>query len=288
MRRTILVALSLPVLFLGSACAGTIHEPGPPARGPGPGASVEVSFFYGELARYGDWVLVEPYGWVWTPWGTAPGWRPYTVGQWVYTPYGWTWVSDWPWGWAPFHYGRWAWHAPWGWIWIPGRVWAPAWVAWRHGPGWLGWAPLPPGVEWRLGVGLWFGDVDLDLAIGANWWVFVAERDFLEPRPLRRAVPVARNPEILRQTRDVTRYEELGERVAVRSVPVEEIEGRTRRAVPRYEVEDLAAPPRRAEPADHGRVRIYRPEPSARPPAREPEPAAEERRKAVPRKPPPS
>lgn len=289
MRRAIyfflfLLFLSLVLLTLG--CAGAAYEPaGPPAWRPGPEASVEVSFFYGELAPYGDWILIEPYGWVWTPWGTPSGWRPYTVGRWVYTAHGWTWVSEWPWGWAPFHYGRWTWHPHWGWLWIPGRVWAPAWVVWRYGPGWVGWAPLPPGVEWRVGVGLWLGDVDLDLAIGSHWWVFVAERDFLEPRPLRRAVPMIRNPELLRQTRDVTRYEELADRVAVRGVPVEEIERSVGRAVSRREVEDLTAPPPQAtEPVEQDRVRIYRPEPTRRPATREP--PAEERRKAVRKKPP--
>ena len=29
------------------------------------------------------------------------------AGHWLQTEYGWTWISDWDWGWAPFHYGRW-------------------------------------------------------------------------------------------------------------------------------------------------------------------------------------
>jgi len=246
---------------------------------------VEVSFFYDDLAPYGDWRRVEPYGWVWTPWYTPAGWRPYTVGRWIYTADGWTWVSDWRWGWAPFHYGRWDWQPGLGWIWIPGRTWAPAWVVWRHGPGWVGWAPLPPGVEWRAGVGLWLGDVNLDMAIGASWWVFVGERDFLEHRPLRRAVPVTRNPEILRRTRDVTRYDPVGDRVVDRGLPVEEVERAVGRAVPEYKVRELPEPPQAKERIDRDRVRVYRPEPSRRPVPREP--PAKKPKKAVPRKPPP-
>ncbi len=52
-------------------------------------------------------------------------------------PWGWTWVDDAPWGFAPYHYGRWAsFGGRWGWI--PGPygvtpVYAPALVAWIGG-----------------------------------------------------------------------------------------------------------------------------------------------------------
>ena len=39
--------------------------------------------------------------------------------------------------------GYWAWDGR-GWVWVPGTVWAPAWVSWRYGGGYVGWAPLPP------------------------------------------------------------------------------------------------------------------------------------------------
>jgi len=295
MGRSLLVALFLPLLFLASSCAGVIYTPGPPgpvgtagpsgpAWGPGPDASVEVSFFYGDLSPYGHWFQVSPYGWVWAPHGTAADWRPYTVGRWVYTSYGWTWVSEWRWGWAPFHYGRWVWHPPQGWIWVPGDVWAPAWVTWRYGPGWVGWAPLPPGVSWRAGVGLSLGNVDLDVAVGSGGWVFVPERSFLDRRPLRQAVPVSRNREIFRQTRDVTRYEARDGHVLDRGVPVEQVERNLRQAVPRYRVEDLGAPTRPSTRVKKDRVRVYRPEPTRKPAAQEP--PGRQPRKAVPRKPP--
>ena len=62
----------------------------------------------------------------------------------VHTDYGWSYESDWEWGWAPFHYGRWYLDQGYGWVWIPGSAWAPAWVSWRYGGGYVGWAPLPP------------------------------------------------------------------------------------------------------------------------------------------------
>ena len=114
-----------------------------------PADVADVSVFYEPLAPYGTWIALPEYGQVWIPHDVSPAWRPYTIGRWVYTDYGWTWVSDQAWGWAPFHYGRWTFVASYGWVWIPGTVWAPAWVVWRHSPGWVGWAPLPPQVVVR-------------------------------------------------------------------------------------------------------------------------------------------
>ena len=31
-----------------------------------------------------------------------------------------------------------------GWCWIPGTTWGPAWVNWRWGGGYVGWAPMAP------------------------------------------------------------------------------------------------------------------------------------------------
>ena len=103
--------------------------------------------FDSDLSPYGSWEEVPDYGRVWFPSVNYVGveFSPYvTGGHWVYTEYGWTWVSDWDWGWAPFHYGRWLYASGRGWCWRPGRVWAPAWVSWRFGGGYVGWAPLGP------------------------------------------------------------------------------------------------------------------------------------------------
>jgi hypothetical protein len=99
------------------------------------------------LAQAGAWTDDASYGRIWIPSPMVVGenFTPYyTAGHWVLSEYGWTWVSDWGWGWAPFHYGRWVVVAGRGWAWVPGRVWGPAWVAWRSGDGYVGWAPLPP------------------------------------------------------------------------------------------------------------------------------------------------
>ncbi len=108
------------------------------------------------LAPYGGWDYDSSYGYVWSPNVTIVGadFSPYaTCGHWALTEYGWTWVSDWSWGWAPFHYGRWITRAG-RWSWVPGSMWGPAWVSWRSGGGYVGWSPLPPrGVHLAGGYG---------------------------------------------------------------------------------------------------------------------------------------
>ena len=96
---------------------------------------------YEELQRYGAWHESTEYGAVWTPTVLAPGWMPYRSGRWLWVaPWGWTWVDDAPWGYAPSHYGRWV-SIDQRWCWAPGvavarPVWAPALVGWSGGQTW--------------------------------------------------------------------------------------------------------------------------------------------------------
>lgn len=113
------------------------------------GRNTQVTFqhFYDELYPYGEWLNVPQHGYVWRPYNVDANWQPYlTNGRWTYTRYGWTWVSNYAWGWAPFHYGRWQLDSFYGWYWIPGDVWGPAWVEWRFYEGNYWWVPLAPGV----------------------------------------------------------------------------------------------------------------------------------------------
>jgi hypothetical protein len=60
-----------------------------------------------DLDRYGQWEQTPEYGALWVPRSVAADWAPYTTGHWAWVrPWGWTWVDDAPWGFAPFHYGR--------------------------------------------------------------------------------------------------------------------------------------------------------------------------------------
>ncbi|MGN6234586.1 DUF6600 domain-containing protein [Dyella sp.] len=114
---------------------------------------------YEDLDRYGQWQSDDAYGQVWYPATVASDWAPYRDGHWAYVaPWGWTWIDDAPWGFAPYHYGRWI-NVGGRWGWIPGprelrAVYSPALVAFVGGNGWsvsvgagapIGWFPLGPG-----------------------------------------------------------------------------------------------------------------------------------------------
>ncbi len=109
--------------------------------------------FYEPLTAYGRWVVVAGYGRCWVPARVEAGWRPYANGYWQRTDAGWYWASEEPWGWATYHYGRWDFTMEHGWIWIPQTQWAPAWVAWREGGGYVGWAPLRPSFSLNVSIG---------------------------------------------------------------------------------------------------------------------------------------
>jgi uncharacterized membrane protein YgcG len=140
---------------------------------PQPEGDLDASTFDETLSPYGQWVDTGEGpndGRAWRPDPDVVGedFQPYaTGGHWVYSDWGWTWESDYPWGWAPFHYGRWALTPSWGWVWYPGAVWAPAWVDWRFGGGYIGWAPLPP-VGYAVVVQPW-----------RPYWCFVPSNVFI-------------------------------------------------------------------------------------------------------------
>jgi hypothetical protein len=124
---------------------------------------------YQELDAHGQWVQDATYGAVWFPQGTPANWAPFRDGHWEWiAPWGWTWIDDAPWGFAPSHYGRWAMINS-RWAWVPGRlglrpIYAPALVAFIGGgstsawsipiaagrPG-VAWFPLAPGEPWQPG-----------------------------------------------------------------------------------------------------------------------------------------
>ena len=115
---------------------------------------VSLQSFYDELSPYGQWINDPQYGYVWRPDVDQEEFRPYyTNGRWAMTEYGNTWVSNYDWGWAPFHYGRWVYNRYNDWLWIPGTTWGPAWVSWRSGGGQYGWAPLGPTLSIGINIG---------------------------------------------------------------------------------------------------------------------------------------
>jgi hypothetical protein len=123
---------------------------------------ISFNVFYNELTPYGRWINNNQYGRVWVP-NVGRDFHPYaTNGYWVMTDYGNTWVSNYSWGWAPFHYGRWFFDDYYGWSWIPGYEWAPAWVTWRSGGGYYGWAPMAPGIH-----------INININLPGSYWTFI-------------------------------------------------------------------------------------------------------------------
>ena len=85
-------------------------RPAPPASMPAAklGLAPALRPFHDELIEYGDWILVEPIGWVFRPRVNTVAWRPYQEGHWVASyAYGWVWESAEPFGWITDNYGFW-------------------------------------------------------------------------------------------------------------------------------------------------------------------------------------
>ena len=192
--KRIFLALAIGALFL-------------PAPRRATGAEVSIDFFYNSISG-GSWVEVGDYGYCWQPDVAAndPSWRPYSDGYWAYTDVGWTWVSYEDFGWATYHYGRWLRLADYGWIWVPGRnlEWGPAWVSWRTGGAYIGWAPLPPEGEVVYESRPITGQVDIEFDIGPAYYNFCDVRYIGEPVLRERIVDSRQNVTYINQTVNVT------------------------------------------------------------------------------------
>jgi hypothetical protein len=168
---------------------GTYYEPSGQAEGSYAEIRTE-SDFYEPLSPYGRWEVVGSYGRCWIPGGVEAGWSPYSNGDWEQTDAGWYWASDEPWGWATYHYGRWDSSPQYGWFWVPQTQWAPAWVSWRQGGGYVGWAPLGSSMRAE------------DRDGPSHGYVFVEERRFLDPV---RSKAVIGNNTVFNRTANLTR-----------------------------------------------------------------------------------
>jgi hypothetical protein len=177
-----------------------------------PQQPVTVNYFYDSLSPYGNWIEVEGYGRCWQPVIVVrqPAWRPYCDnGRWVYTDYGWYWVSDYSWG-MTFHYGRWFQHPRRGWCWAPDTVWSPAWVSWRSSSDYCGWAPLPPATGWIPGVGFGYRNhgvgFSFDFGLAADCFTFVRYDRFRDRHVGRHAMPHQEAARIINQTTVVNNF----------------------------------------------------------------------------------
>lgn len=214
---------------------------------------MDTSYFYDYLADYGIWAYYPPYDYVWIPRVTRYGWRPYTYGYWVWTDYGWTWISRFEWGWAPFHYGRWGWDVELGWYWVPDTVWGPAWVTWRRGNIYIGWAPLPPEVRFVAGVGV----TSLPFSLPPTFWIFVEGRYFLDSSVYLYVLPYERNTTIINFTVIHTNIIVRDRKVINRGIDIDVIRNVTRKTITPYELRDARRP--QVSRLTAKEVEIYRP-----------------------------
>jgi len=241
----------------------------PSARGAGQDVA-ETSFFTQALGDGGSWVPHRRFGNVWRP-RVDEKWRPYNLGRWVYADdFGWTWISDEPFGWAVYHYGRWSLDPELGWIWVPGTEWAPAWVAWRRGEEAIGWAPLPPHMQFRNGH-ITGDPSELERETFERTWTFVRPRYFARPEMRRYVRPVSWNAELIWRTSpkiDFAAAVEAGDdRIINRGLAPEDVEKLASFPVPRVKLK-LVNDPRVKHRDQFGEwrsrdireVRIYRPE----------------------------
>jgi uncharacterized protein DUF6600 len=184
--------------------------------------SVSISFFHDQLSSSGRWAVAATYGEVWVPAGVAAGWAPYVFGEWVWTDYGWTWVSNDPFGDIPFHYGTWVWLDPYGWAWVPGTIWAPAWVTWAYTDDYIGWAPVPP--SFVLSVGGYSG---APVVVSQTQYVFVPTNQFVGASVSTARVPVQQNTEIFTRATKNTSFTVSSGIVRVAGPPPARIEKAT-------------------------------------------------------------
>ncbi len=195
-----------------------------------PQGQLNISFFYDALSPYGRWIKIDS-EWCWQPNAARinAGWAPYyNHGRWVYTDWGWCWVSFYSWGWAPFHYGRWFRHPIYGWCWWPDWEWGPAWVVWRFGGGYWGWAPVPRHCHYRHGHGWYHRKKRLrrDSDFGLTWreYFWVPTGHVADPKPWIHIVPPEKGREIFLKTAfDRNGIEEKNDRIFNRGPLIKDV-----------------------------------------------------------------
>lgn len=234
------ICLSLGIITLLSLCVSSLQAQG---------RSVSLQVFYDELSYHGDWINNPDYGYVWRP-NVDRDFRPYyTNGRWVMTEYGNTWVSNYSWGWAPFHYGRWFYDDYDGWLWLPDVEWGPAWVDWRTGSGYYGWAPLGP----RMGI---------SVTIGRRYypdfyWVFIPQK-YIYYNSYNRYWNPTRNVTIIRNTTIINNVYVNNNVNYVSGPSVRDVRRATRQSVTVYRISDASRPS--AARVERNTLNVYRPQ----------------------------
>jgi hypothetical protein len=147
-------------------------------------------------------------------------------------------MSSEPWGWIPYHYGRWGWERRIGWYWVPDVLWGPAWVTWRWGDIYIGWAPLPPRAEFRRGFGFRYRDFE----IPNDYWVFIDGRHFQNTYLDRYILPYERNRTVIHLAQLKAEVSSRGDRVMNDGIDIDQIRRVTKQEVEKYDFREGRSP----------------------------------------------
>jgi hypothetical protein len=99
---------------------------------------------------------------------------------------------------------------------VPQIQWAPAWVTWREGNGYVGWAPLPPSARVSSG-----GYVEVHETVVAPRFVFVQESHMLEP--VHPKTVIVNNQTVVNKTVNITRIQVVNNNTVINQGPRTEI-----------------------------------------------------------------
>jgi hypothetical protein len=157
------------------------------------------------------------------------------------------------WGDVTYHYGRWYDAPSNGWVWIPGTTWAPAWVAWREGGGYCGWAPLPP----QAGFGMRYSAADADRYVPANQYVYCDERYVTSGRVDQHIV--RNDVTIINKTTNITNITYVNNHVVNQGMPAANVARATGHSVEPVALVAAATPDEAHSLATAGKPVIYAP-----------------------------
>src|SRR5439155_9084660 len=118
------------------------------------------------------------------------------------------------------------------WCWVAGTTWGPSWTACREGDGVFAWAPLPPlrRGETSINIDVVFGRIRPD------YYVYTDERYITDPELTRHIRPGRENVTIINNTKNVTNYTVVNNRVVNRSLDVQKVEQVTGKKVQHLKV----------------------------------------------------
>jgi hypothetical protein len=222
------------------------------------GSEISFGMFYSSLGSHGEWITVDANIYAWRPMGVDADWRPYQYGRWIWTDDGWYWDSDEPWAWAAYHYGRWYYDDYYGWLWSPGYDWAPAWVEWRYGGDYVGWAPLGPYAVYNRHYGIHYSR---RWVTPYHYWSFVDCGHMMHHDIHRYVYRTEQNTRFIGRTRTGGSVRPDNGRVVSRGPEPGYIEGRTDLRVPRVQLVDVEDRDRARSvgTGNEARIGVYRP-----------------------------